>query len=75
MSDETIIGKFGIGHRVGLLAYWLIGLLAYWLIGLLAYCGLYFQYFIVSTRKFLKSKFIRIQKKYNQFLFLENCTL
>ena len=35
MRDETIIGKFGIGHKVGLLAYWHIGLLAYWLIGLL----------------------------------------
>ncbi len=32
MSDETLYGKFGIGHRIGLLAYWLIGLLAYWLI-------------------------------------------
>jgi len=26
MSDETILGKFGIGQRMG------IGLLAYWLI-------------------------------------------
>jgi hypothetical protein len=32
MRNETILGKFGIGHRIGLLAYWLIGLLAYWLI-------------------------------------------
>ncbi len=24
MSDETILGKFGIGHKLGLLAYWLI---------------------------------------------------
>ncbi len=32
MRDETILGKFGIGHRIGLLTYWLIGLLAYWLI-------------------------------------------
>ena len=59
MRDETILDKFGIGHRVGLLAYWLIGLLAYWLIGLLAYCGHFNRYFIVSTRKF-----IRTQKKY-----------
>jgi len=35
MIDETLLGKFGIGHRVGLLAYWLIGLLVYWLISLL----------------------------------------
>jgi hypothetical protein len=34
MSDETILGKLGKGHKmgIGLLAYWLIGLLAYWLI-------------------------------------------
>ncbi len=32
MIDETLLGKFGKGYRMGLLAYWLIGLLAYWLI-------------------------------------------
>jgi predicted ferric reductase len=78
MRNETILGKFGIGHRIsllaywliGLLAYWLIGLLAYWLIGLLAYCGLLFRYFIVSTRKYL-----RILRKYNQYIYLENYIL
>ena len=51
MRYETILGKFGKEHRVGLLAYWLIGLLAYWLIGLLAYwlIGLLAYWLIVDS--------------------------
>jgi hypothetical protein len=86
MSDETILGKLGKGHKmgIGLLAYWLIGLLAYWLIGLLAYCGLLFLYFIVSTRTLTirnSTIFLRIwlkkkrKKNYNQFIYSENCLL
>ncbi len=84
MSDETLLGKFGIRYRVGLLAYWLIGLLAYWLIGLLAYCGLYFQYFIVSAHKLtMRNSTLCLtiglkkntQKKYNQFIYSENYLL
>ena len=70
MRDETILGKFGIGHKVDLLAYWLIGLLAYWLIGLLAYCGHFCRYFIVSQRKFLE-----IPRNYNHSIYLENYIL
>ena len=38
MMNETILGKFGIGHKmgIGLLAYWLIGLL--WTLQPVFYC-------------------------------------
>ena len=88
MRDETLIGKFGKGHKmgIGLLAYWLIGLLAYWLIGLLAYwlIGLLAYWLIgllaycgLFSRYFIVSqrKFLKIPKNYNQFIYLENYTL
>ncbi len=40
MIDETLLDKFGIGQRMGLLVYWLIGLL--WTL---------LPIFFVSTRK------------------------
>ena len=36
MSDETMLDKSGIGHKVGFLAYWLIDLL--WTLHPLFYC-------------------------------------